>query len=62
MEYIVQEFTKEFGWCLFTVCGCNEEHANNVLITLQKQYPEKKLRLAKVESKDCWWNDPFLAN
>jgi hypothetical protein len=62
MEYIVQEFTEKYGWCLFRLAGAKKEHAEQVLKKAQLENPDKQLRLEEVESKDCWWNDPFLCN
>lgn len=62
MEYIITENTKDYGWCLFKVCGKDEEWALQVLVQEQKKHPEKELRVEAVEEKDCWWNDSFLCN
>ena len=62
MEYIITEKTEKHGWCLWKVCGTNENWANTVLKQEQEAHPEKEFRVEAVKSKDCWWNDPFLAN
>lgn len=62
MEYIIQEHTEQYGWCLFTTCGRNKEFAEKCLVKAQKANPNKLLRLEEVASRDCWWNDPFLSN
>lgn len=62
MEYIITENTKDYGWCLFKVCGKDYEWAVQVLIREQAAHPNKHLRIEEVEEKDCWWNDPFLCN
>ena len=62
MEYIIQEYDSKYGWCLFTVCKGDREFAEKTLVRLQKENPTKQLRIEEVNSKDCWWNDPFLSN
>lgn len=62
MEYIIQEFSEKYGWCLFSVCKGDSDFANKCLEEARKQFPDKQLRVATVKSEDCWWNDPFLAN
>lgn len=62
MEYIIQEYDAKFGWCLFKLAGTTKEYAEKRLVEEQKANPDKQLRLQEVESKDCWWNDPFLSN
>ena len=62
MGYVIQEYDEKYGWCLFTVCRGNKEFAEQTLAELQKKHPDKQLRVAEVDAKDCWWNDPFLAN
>lgn len=62
MEYIITEHTEQFGWCLFRVCRGDKAFAEKCLAELQLEYPDKQLRIEEVNSKDCWWNDPFLAN
>jgi hypothetical protein len=62
MEYIITEKTDKHGWCLFRVCGKNKEAAEKSLKRLQAENPDKELRLETVDSKECWWNDPFLSN
>jgi hypothetical protein len=62
MEYIITERTTEYGWCLWKVCGKDYEWALQVLMNEQKRLPYKEFRIEAVDEKDCWWNDPFLAN
>lgn len=62
MNYVIQEFTEDYGWCLFTVCYGNREFAEESLLKWQKECPYKQLRVAEVSNEDCWWNDPFLSN
>ena len=62
MEYIITEHTEQFGWCLFKVCRGDKAFAEKCLREEQLANPDKRLRLEEVESKDCWWNDPFLSN
>ena len=62
MEYIITENTKKYGWCLWKVCGKDEEWALQVLMREQAAHPVKELRIEAVEEKYCWWNDPFLSN
>ena len=62
MEYIITELTRAYGWCLWKVCGKDEEWALQVLMREQAAHPEKELRIESVEEKDAWWNDPFLCN
>jgi len=62
MEYIITEKTKNYGWCLWKVCGKDYEWALQVLIIEQKAHPEKELRIEAVDEKDAWWNDTFLSN
>lgn len=62
MEYIITEYTEQFGWCLFRLAGVNKERAERLLAEAQAENPDKQLRLDTVESKDCWWNDSFLSN
>ena len=62
MEYIIQENTEAYGWCLFTVCKGDREFAEKCLEKLQLEHPDKELRIAEVPKEDCWWNDTFLSN
>ena len=70
-EYIIIGDTPEYEGCLVKVCGGDREWAEKVLDELINNPSEddKRLfknhtnfRVAEVKSKDCWWNDPFLAN
>lgn len=62
MEYIITEYTVEYGWCLWKVCGNDYEWALQVLNNERQRLPYKKFRIEEVAEKDCWWNDPFLSN
>ena len=62
MEYIITEHTERFGWCLFVLAGTTRERAEKRLAEVQRDFPNKQFRIEEVESKDCWWNDPFLSN
>lgn len=62
MDYIIQEFDKKYGWCLFKVCYGDKEFAEKCLKEQQLANPDKQLRLAEVKKEDAWWNDIFLAN
>jgi hypothetical protein len=62
MEYIITEKTEKHGWCLWVVCGKDEEWALQVLMRERAKYPEKELRVESIPSEDAWWNDPFLCN
>ena len=62
MEYIIQEHTEKFGWCLFSVCHGDRAFAETCLSTIQTNHPETSFRIAEVKKEDCWWNDPFLSN
>lgn len=70
-EYIIVGDTESYNDCLVVVCGADEDEAKK---TLQKMITDptnsdkqlikgySNLRLKKVESKNCWWNDSFLCN
>lgn len=62
MDYIIQEYSEKYGWCLFKVCYGNKEFAEECLVKEQKAHPDKQLRLAEVKKEDAWWNDRVLAN
>ena len=71
MEYIIVGDTKNYEGCLICTCGNNKEFAEKVLVELRNPTNEmdKKrveghfnLRIEEVNSNECWWNDPFLAN
>ena len=70
-EYIIIGDTDKYKDCLVYVCGESRENAERVLnrmLTdptkddLANLAKHNNLRVEEVESKDCWWNDPFLAN
>ena len=70
-EYIIVGDTDKYEGCLVYTCGTDRAHAEEVLdrmVTnptkddLANLAKHHNLRVEEVESKDCWWNDPFLAN
>ena len=61
-EYIVQIFTKDYGWCLECVCGDNYNNASKAYFKRTIENPNNKYRIRTIRDIDCWWNDPFLAN
>lgn len=71
MEYIIVGDTKEYNDCLIYVVMGGRKHAEEVLNKMlnhpdehDKKQLEKytNIRIKEIESKDAWWNDPFLAN
>lgn len=70
-EYIIVGDTDEYKECLVMV-GFRSKESTEKKIKQMLEDPtdnDKKLieghtnlRAKKVVSKDCWWNDPFLAN
>lgn len=62
MEYIITEKSEKWGWCLHCLAGKDLDWALKILAKEREKHPEKILRVEEVESKDCWWNDPFLSN
>lgn len=70
-EYIIVGDTEKYGECLVYVCGKDEKKAQEILEKVLTSPTDQdrrvmeshsNLRLKKVESRLCWWNDPFLAN
>ena len=70
-EYIIVGDTKDYNGCLVYTCGTSKDLAGDVLNRMHTQptaedrrimETHSNLRIEQVESKDCWWNDPFLAN
>lgn len=70
-EYIIVGDTQNYEGCLVCVCGSDRNHAGKVLKRMTESPTENdirtigecvNLRIKEVESKNCWWNDPFLAN
>lgn len=70
-EHIIVGDTKSYKDCLITVVRGDRNVAEKVLermlyaptendLLLMKGH--KNLRIKKVEEKEQWWNDPFLAN
>ena len=71
MGYIIVGDTASFKGCLVTVINGSRSFAEKRLeqmlyaptendLLLMKGH--KNLRIEETESKDEWWNDPFLAN
>lgn len=70
-EYIIVGDTQNYTDCLVYVCGTNKDHAEKVLRRIKENPTDNdkavikghiNLRVKEVAAKDCWWNDPFLAN
>ena len=70
-EYIIVGDTEDYKECLVATCGKSEEWANEVLQRMLNAPTENdkllmrghsNFKVKKVAGKDCWWNDPFLAN
>lgn len=70
-EYIIIGDTRNYKGCLVCVCGADKGNAEKVLLRMQKNPTDNdkeiakghtNLRIKEVAAKDCWWNDPFLAN
>lgn len=70
-EYVIVGDTKNYIGCLVATCGINKEYANKILNRMMHNPTENdkllckghiNLRIEENESKDCWWNDSFLAN
>lgn len=62
MEYIIQEYTEKYGWCLYVLAGRNIDSANKRLEEMKAMNPGKQFRIKEVNNEDCWWNDPGLCN
>ena len=71
MGYIIVGDTRSFSDCLITVVDGDRQRAEKVLermlyaptdndLILMKGH--NNIRIKETESKDEWWNDPFLAN
>lgn len=70
-EYIIIGDTIAYTGCLVCVCGTDKNHAEKVLFRMKNAPTDNdkiitkghtNLRIKEVAAKDCWWNDPFLAN
>jgi len=70
-EYVIMGDTERFNDCLVAVCGSDKDHAMKVLNRMINNPTENdkllikghhNLRVQEVNSGECWWNDPFLAN
>lgn len=71
MEYIIVGDTENYKECLVCLAGWDKDNAEERLNQMLTNPTENDRALMKghsnfkvvaVESKDCWWNDPFLAN
>lgn len=71
MEYIIVGDTNIHKECLIYTCGKSKETAVNVLDriinhpTIDDMLMKMKhinIKIQEVDDKDCWWNDPSLAN
>ena len=62
MNYIIEENTARYGWCLLKVCYGDKDFAEKCLARERAEHPDKELRVGVVEDKDAWWLDPFLSN
>lgn len=65
-EYNIVGDTKDYKGCLILTCGKSEERANEVLNRLLTNPTESdkmmikgytNLRIEKVDSGKCWWNE-----
>lgn len=70
-EYVIAGDTAKYKDCLVYTCGKSKDWAEQVLNRMLTNPNENdlivmkglsNLRVEAVESKDQWWNDPFLAN
>ena len=63
-EYIIVGDSGEYKGSLIYTCGHSKEHALKVLERERENLSSEYTNLAvkEVDSEDCWWNDPFLAN
>lgn len=62
MNYVVEEYTEKYGWCLYQVCHGDKDFAYECLARCRAKHPDKEFRVDVVEDKDAWWLDPFLSN
>lgn len=62
MNYVVEEYTEKYGWCLYQVCHGDKDLAEKCLARCRAKHPNKEFRVDVVEDKDAWWLDPFLSN
>ena len=67
-EYIIVGDTKN-GECLVTICGKYKKDADKRLKQMVNKPDDidkvltkghENLRIKKVESAKCWWNDPVM--
>lgn len=70
-EYVIVGDTHTYTDCLVYVCGANKDRAEQILKRMNESPTENdikvigectNLKIKKVENKNCWWNDSFLAN
>lgn len=55
-QYIIAEKINN-KWFLFSICGGDKSHAEQVLIEKQAEYPNKELRIEPVKPQNCWWTN-----
>lgn len=64
-EYIIVGDTAEYKECLVYVGGRTMEQAKEMLEKAKQDAhfaDHSNFQIKETESKDNWWNDPFLAN
>ena len=70
-EFIIVGDTKDYKECLVCLAETSRTYAEERLDKLVNHPSETdlvisaghtNLRIKEVESKDCWWNDPYLCN
>lgn len=71
MEYIIVGDTEKYTGCLIYTCGGSKERAEKALERILNNPTEydlhcikghKNLRIEEIPERECWWNDPLLAN
>lgn len=71
VEFTIIGDTKDYGACLIYTCGKSFENAKKVLYRMEHNpdaedvrvmQTHSNIRINEIESRKCWWNDPFLAN
>lgn len=63
-EYIIIGDTDQFKDCLICLAGRDGSHAEQIRLGVITSQSDRysNIRVKKVKSSECWWNDPFLAN
>lgn len=59
-EYVINEWTKENGWCLFTLGGFDLERCKQKLAKVQSENPNTIFEIAVTNSENNWWNQGGL--